>query len=268
MGCHVDPERFSLGRIEREERRRAWAGLRMLCVNQNVISSSLSTGLSSLGVKLPLDVNDVDLLTGTVSEPVPRLTQMTYFLLQYRLHNISSMVCDNIFSFPPRYSVTQIEAEILAVHEMCEKRYQMEPGVDPLPVHHLANLNILYSYIHQLYLLLLRPALYRYWQGDVTVETCAARAKCFVSAKTSLAIHQTLYESPQFAAYKWYNSGLGSFHAFHAAVILCAMLMHLGNNYEANDTKDVLWKSLDVFASLSNSSSFCHKAVPVLRQMM
>jgi hypothetical protein len=48
MGCHVDPERFALGRIEREERRRAWAGLRMLCVNQNVISSSLSAFLSSL----------------------------------------------------------------------------------------------------------------------------------------------------------------------------------------------------------------------------
>ncbi|KAL2835588.1 hypothetical protein BJY01DRAFT_69006 [Aspergillus pseudoustus] len=268
MGCHVDPERFSLGPIEREERRRAWAGLTMLYVNQNVMFGNLNPGLSSFGVKLPLDVNDVDLLTGTVSEPVPRPTQMTYLLLQYRLHNISSMICDTLFSFPPRYSVAQIETEILTVHEMCEKRYQLEPGTDPLPVHHLANLNILYSYIHQLYLLLLRPALCRYLQGDITTETCAARAKCVASAKTSLAIHQTLYESPQFAAYKWYNSGLGSFHAFHAAVILCIMLMYPENHYEANDTKDILWKSLDIFASLSNRSSFCSKAVPVLRQII
>ncbi|CEL01477.1 hypothetical protein ASPCAL01059 [Aspergillus calidoustus] len=268
MGCHVDPERFALGPIEREERRRAWAGLTMLYVNQNVTFGNLNPGLSSFGVKLPLDVNDVDLLTGTVSGPVNRPTQMTYLLVQYRLHNISSMICDTLFSFPPRYSVTQIEAEILNVHEMCEKRYQLEPGLEPLPVHHLANLNILYSYIHQLYLLLLRPALCRYLQGDITPETCAARAKCVASAKTSLAIHQTLYESPQFASYKWFNSGLGSFHAFHAAVILCVMLMYPDNHYEAQDIKEILWKSLDVFASLSNRSSFCSKAVPVLRQII
>ncbi|KAL2834486.1 hypothetical protein BDW59DRAFT_48067 [Aspergillus cavernicola] len=268
MGCHVDPERFALGPIEREERRRAWAGLTMLYTIQNTTFGNLNPGLASLGVKLPLDVNDVDLLTGTVSEPAPRPTQMTYLLLQHRLYNISSMICETLFSFPPKYTVAQLEAEILTVHEMCEKRYQLEPGLEPLPVHHLANLNILYSYIHQLFLLLLRPALCRYLQGDITTETCAARAKCIASAKTSLAIHQTLYGSPQFASYKWYNSGIGSFHAFHAAVILCVMLMYPENHYETSDTKDLLWKSLDVFASLSNRSNFCSKAVPVLRQII
>ncbi|CEL05787.1 hypothetical protein ASPCAL06902 [Aspergillus calidoustus] len=268
MGCHVDPERFALVPIEREERRRAWAGLTMLYVSQNVTFGNLNPGLSSFGVKLPLDANDVDLLAGTVLEPVHRLTQMTYLLLQYRLHNISSMICDTLFNFPPRYSVTQIEAEILNVHETCEKRYQLELGPEPLPVHHLANFNILYSYIHQLYLLLLRPALCQYLQGNITPETCAARVKCLASAKTSLAIHQSLYESPQFVSYKWFNSGLGSFHAFHAAVILCVMLIYPDNHYEAHDIKKILWKSLDIFASLSNRSSFCSKAVPVLRQIM
>ncbi|KAL2872299.1 Zn(II)2Cys6 transcription factor [Aspergillus lucknowensis] len=268
MGCHVDPERFALGSIEREERRRAWAGLTMLFDHQNVPFGSLNPGFASLDVKLPLDVNDVDLLTSGVSEPALIPTQMTYLLLQYRLHNICSMICDTLFSFPSRYSIPQLEAEILTVHEMCEKRYQLDPGLEPLPAHHLANLNILYSYIHQLFLLLLRPTLCRYLQGDITTETCAARAKCVASAKTSLAIHQTLYESPQFAAYKWYNSGLGSFHAFHAAVILCVMLMYPENQYEANDIKNLLWNSLDVFASLSNRSNFCSKAVPVLRRII
>ncbi|KAL4987214.1 hypothetical protein BDW68DRAFT_188210 [Aspergillus falconensis] len=266
MGCHVDPERFALGPIEREERRRAWAGLTMLYTAHSNAYGTPHPGLVSTTTKLPLDVNDVDLLTGRVSESAtPRPTQMTYLLLQYRLHNVLYMICQSLFSFPPRHTTAQLEVEILSVHEMCEKRYQLEPGLEPLPVHHLANLNILYSYIHQLLLLLFRPALCRYLQGEITTETCAARAKCLASAKTSLAIHQTLHESPQFASYKWYNSNQGSFHAFHAAVILCAMLMYPENQYEAADIKDLLWKSLDVFTSLSNRSNFCSKAVPVLR---
>ncbi|KAL4916939.1 hypothetical protein BDW62DRAFT_211608 [Aspergillus aurantiobrunneus] len=268
MGCHIDPERFALGSIEREERRRAWAGLTMLYTSQNTTYGNVNPGLASLDVRLPLDVNDVDLLTGTVSEPGPRPTQMTYLLLQYRLFNVSSRICEALFSFPPRYTVTQLETEILTVHEMCEKRYQLEPGPEPLPVHHLANLNVLYSYIHQLLLLLFRPALCQYLQGDITTETCAARAKCIASAKTSLAIHQTLYESPQFASYKWYNSNEGSFHAFHAAVVLCVMLMYPENQYEAAEIKELLWNSLEVFASLSNRNNFCSKVVPVLRQMI
>jgi hypothetical protein len=269
MGCHIDPERFALGPIEREERRRAWAGLKMLYTTHNNLYGSSSPGLTTMSTKLPLDVNDVDLLTGTAPETAtPRPTQMTYLLLQYRLHDVSSMICESLFSFPPRYTAAQLEAEILSVHETCEKRYQLEQGSEPLPVHHLANLNILYSYIHQLLLLLFRPALCRYLQGEITNETCAARAKCLASAKTSLSIHQTLHESPQFASYKWYNSNQGSFHAFHAAVILCVMLMYPENQYEAADIKENLWKSLDVFASLSNRSNFCSKAVPVLRLIM
>ncbi|KAL4761949.1 Zn(II)2Cys6 transcription factor [Aspergillus foveolatus] len=266
MGCHIDPERFALGPIEREERRRAWAGLKMLYTTHNNLYGSPSPGLTTMSTKLPLDVNDVDLLTGTAPETAtPRPTQMTYLLLQYRLYDVSSMICESLFSFPPRYTAAQLEAEILSVHEVCEKRYQLEPGLESLPVHHLANLNILYSYIHQLLLLLFRPALCRYLQGEITNETCAARAKCLASAKTSLSIHQTLHESPQFASYKWYNSNQGSFHAFHAAIILCVMLMYPENQYEAADIKEILWKSLDVFASLSNRSNFCSKAVPVLR---
>ncbi|RDW90838.1 fungal specific transcription factor domain-containing protein [Aspergillus mulundensis] len=269
MGCHVDPERFALGPIEREERRRAWAGLTMLYNTHNNAYGILNPGLATMGTKLPLDVNDVDLLTGTASElSTPRPTQMTYLLLQYRLYNVSSMICESLFSFPPRYTPAQLEVEILSVHEMCEKRYQLEPALEPPPVHHLANLNILYSYIHQLLLLLLRPALCRYLQGDVTTETCAARVKCLASAKTSLTIHQTLHESPQFASYKWYNSNQGSFHAFHAAVILCVMLMYPESAHEAAEIKELLWKSLDVFAALSNRSTFCSKAVPVLRQII
>lgn len=270
MGCHIDPERFGLGPIEREERRRAWAGLMMLYTIQNASFGSLDQRLLAQDVKLPADVNDVDLLTGTATALTTRPTQMTYLLLKFRLYKISAMICEAIFSFPykPRASVSQLEADIVGVQEMCDKRYQLDTSQEPLPTHHLANMNIVYSYIHQLFLLLLRPTLCRYLQGEVNSETSASRAKCIASSKASLAIYQTLFEAPHFAPYKWYNSGLGSFHAFHAAVVLSIVLLNSESQAEFIEIKDILWKSLDIFAALSNRSAFCSKAIPILRQIL
>lgn len=270
MGCHIDPERFGLGPIEREERRRAWAGLMMLYTIQNASFGSLDQRLLAQNVKLPADVNDIDLLTGTSPELATHPTQMTYLLLKFRLYKVSAMICEAIFAFPykPVLTIPHLETQIVAIQEMCDERYQLDTSREPLPTHHSANMHILYSYIHQLFLLLLRPMVCRYFQGDITPETSAARAKCIASSKASLAIYQILFESPQFVPYKWYNGGLGSFHAFHAAVVLSVILINPESQAEFTEIKDILWKSLDVFAALSNRSAFCSKAVPILRQIM
>ncbi|KAJ5591668.1 uncharacterized protein N7459_002037 [Penicillium hispanicum] len=279
MGCHIDPERFLLGPIEREERRRAWAALLVLYTIQNTSFGSLDQQMFTYDVKMPADVDDVDLLTGpAVSTTDPssspsagRPTQMTYLLLNFRLHKISNRVCESIFSSPQgsRFSVSQLEAEIMAIREGCDVRYQLDSKhADPLPVYHQANMNILYSQIHQTLLLLFRPSLCRYLQGEITPETCISRAKCMASAKASLSIFHALAEPAQFSPYKWYTSGLGSFHAFHAAVVLAVGLMHPENPAEFDDTKEILKQALELFASLSVRSVFCSKAVPVVRQLI
>lgn len=279
MGCHIDPERFMLGSIEREERRRVWAGLTMLYTIQNTSFGSLDQQMLSQDVKSPADVDDIDLLTTPTlpltSDPssspsAARPTQMTYLLLTSKLYKISNKVCEHIFSYPQtsRYSTNQLENEILALREVCDARYTLDSTQEPLAVHHQANLNILYSQIQQLLLLLLRPTLCRYLQGEVTQETCETRAKSISSAKMSLTIFQTLLEAPQFTPYKWYTSGLGSFHAFHAAVVLATSLLNPENRLEFDDTKELLNQSLDMFAALSGRSFFCRKAVPVIRQIM
>jgi hypothetical protein len=268
MGCHVDPERFALGPVECEERRRAWTGLIILYIDQNNTFGGPSQRIHSQDVKFPLEINDVDLFTGETSEHTTHPTQMTYLLLEYQLKKISLMICETLFTFTPRFNVPHIETEILAVHETCDKRYQLNANGETLPAHHLANLNILYGHIHQLFLLVLRPNLCRYLQGEITPETCSARAKCATSAKATLAIYQSLHDLPQYSAYKWYNSGLGSFHAFHAAVVLCAILMGPDGQFEFTEIHDLLRGSLDAFAALSNRSNFCSKAVPVLRQLL
>ena len=71
MGCHLDPERFALGPIEREERRRVWAGLMMLYTIQNTSFGSLDQRMLTQDVKMPADIDDVDLLTGSNPRSAP-----------------------------------------------------------------------------------------------------------------------------------------------------------------------------------------------------
>lgn len=277
MGCHLDPERFVLGPIEREERRRVWTGLMMLYTIHNTSFGSLDQQFINQDVKMPADVDDIELLTSPsapTSDPssspsASRPTQMTYLLLSFRLYKISTRICETLFTYPQasRFTIAQLEAELLTVRDLCDARYQSD-NQDPLPVHHQANLNILYSQIHQLLLLLLRPNLCRFVQGEITPETCESRSKCMASAKASLSIFQTLLESSQFAPYKWYTSGLGSFNAFHGAVVLAVGLLNPENEAEFDEIKECLTKALDMFASLSVRSIFCSKAVPVVRQIM
>lgn len=223
---------------------------------------------------MPADIDDVDLLTSpSLKRPAPstfpRPTQMTYLLLNFRLYKISSKICETIFSYPStsRFTTSHLEAEIISVREMVEARYALDTN-NPLPIQHQANHHILYSQIHQLLLLLLRPSLCRYLQGEITPETCSTRAKCIASAKASLSIFETLLETPSFKPYKWYTSGLGSFHAFHAAVTLAVILLIPEGQSEYEEIKDILDRALDMFASLSVRSVFCSKAVPIIRQMI
>ena len=64
------------------------------------------------------------------------------------------------------------------------------------------------------------------------------------------------------------QNGLGSFHAFHAAVVLAIGLLSPDSATEFVETKGILSKSLQQFASLSVRSIFCNKAVPLVRQIM
>lgn len=276
MGCDVDPEMFLLGPIEREERRRAWAGLMMLHTIQNTSFGYLSRQRFSQDVKMPADVDDNHLLTGptVTSDPssspsTSRPTQMTFLLLTYRLHTISNKICELLFaSRQSRHSMPQLETEILTIRELCDTRYQVDQNQEPLPVQHQANQIILQSHINQLLLLLHRPGLCLFFQGEITPETCASRAKCVTSAKASLSNFHTLADSPQFAPYKWYTSGLGSFHAFHAAVVLAVDLSLSETRAEFDGKKETLSRALDLFASLSVRSPFSSKAVPVIRQIV
>jgi hypothetical protein len=240
----------------------------MLYVSQNNIFDGINFESTLSRVMLPLDINDADLLTGNVPEQVLRPTQMTYFLLHHQLDSISAKICDALFRFPSGYPVGNLEAEIFAVLGVCERRYQVAPCDDNLPLHHLAAVNILYSYCHHLLLLIHRPGVCRYLQGHITRETHAAWTNCIASAKVILSAYQIFHNTPGSGSYKWSSSGNGSFYAFHALVILSLLTMIPSNQFEIAEVMDLLRRSTLVFVSFSKSGRFCGNAVPVIGQIM
>ncbi|KAK2039337.1 hypothetical protein LZ31DRAFT_598940 [Colletotrichum somersetense] len=206
IGCHVDPSGLALDVIEREERRRCWAGLTMLYTTQN-------TGLGNLGtsrlfcdhsVLPPADVDDQDLVAGSNEPPrhTVRATQMSYLLLKFRLYEIGSNICTNVLAVqdPSVRTILDLDQAIAAEQQHFRALYISHSRREPLPAHHQAHYHILSGYSHQLLLLLHRPLLRASPHSGNLKES---RTRCFESAKSLLDIHAQFHESSDFTAFKW-----------------------------------------------------------------
>ncbi|EEP75999.1 predicted protein [Uncinocarpus reesii 1704] len=270
MGCHLDPDHFNLGVVEAEKRRRCWAALVMLHMTQKISFRNLDQQKLSRDVRLPAEANDTDLVDGRPLPLPSGPTQMTYLLFKFRMYDIAYKICSEIFGLqqPSHTMVKKLDGEISAQQEAWNTRYLGDTKVYPLPSHHVAHMNILFGYSHQLFLLLHRPVLNRYLTGEINDVTRSSRDRCLDSAKGLLAIQKTLSESPEFTPYKWYTAGLASFHAFHAAVVLAVIMMSSNNNTENEEIRNILMNSLQVFKVLSSRSSLCEKAVPILGRLI
>lgn len=69
IGCHIDPKLLDVGPVEAEERRRCWAGLKMLYQNQATYMGNLLPNPVSADVDLPADVNDDEITENGVHSP-------------------------------------------------------------------------------------------------------------------------------------------------------------------------------------------------------
>ena len=269
IGCHVDPTAFNLDVVEIEERRRCWAGLKMLYSNQNVATGhiGLSHALLPSNCRLPIDVNDEFLVPGhfvLVQATNPSgATQMTYLLLKFRLYDLCSEICYRVLGQKnvDADAIRQIDALLQEEQKTWETRYGDAARVESLPPHHLAHINILYSYANHLMLLL---------HHANAVDPVAdqelshwSRSRCLESAKSLLEIHAFLQECPDFEPFRWYNRGLGSFHAFHAAVVLVAL-----NRSDIEPVRQPLQRCLEIFRAMSDISPLCANATPILQQLM
>lgn len=272
IGCHVDPDTLGLELIEKEERRRAWAGLMMLYTNQN--SALGHVGLPHTAFiassKPPADVNDDDLREDVLelNNPTGQATQMTYLLLKFRLYDICAEVCANVLSkeTPDLDYIRKMDDTIRNERRTWDYRLTQAIETVPMHVHHVAHLHILHSYANHLTMLL--------YQRQALDSQCpfsvkhVARGRCLESAKHLLQIHATINETPEMTPFRWYGRGVGSFHAFHAA----ALMTHLLNLDSIGDESELyinlLQGCLSRFNSLAEYSTVCAKAAPVLRVLL
>jgi hypothetical protein len=272
IGCHVDPSDFDLDVVDCEERRRCWAGLMMLYMIQNTAMGNLGPQYhrTHCTTRMPADLNDADLVAGQYILPVPceGATQMSYLLLKFRLYEISSSICTQVLgtSQPSSAIISNLDQVILREHGHWERSYYSHSRAEPLPVYHTVHLNILYGYSHQLALLLHRPVLTN--PSTDPVQHGISWARCMESAKALVGIHALFYNCPEFAPFSWYMRGLASFHAFHASVVLIAILTNDMQQKDSSGLNQLIEQCVDRFEALSDLSLICRKAAPVLRHLL
>lgn len=271
LGCHIDPSHFKLDIVRAEERRRCWAGLMMLYTVQNTCMGNLGLPRLAADVHDPADIDD-DRLDTRQHLPVVEsgsATQMSYLLLKFRLYNICSDICEQVLSMidPNPAVIDDLDARIHSEQEHWEMKYLIHTGAGSLPVAHLVHINILYGYSHQLSLLLHRPILIACSSTD-SARYENSRQTCIKSAHNLLQIHKSFYDSSHFAPFAWYNRGLGSFHAFHAAIVLIVVLAECEDMTLASELRQMLNECEDRFNKMADLSPICRKAAPVLRHLL
>lgn len=262
IGVHVDPDKLNLGLAEGEERRRCWAGLVMLYTINNTALKSLDSRPLPQDVKLPADINDSDLLYGRVQADSDAPTQMTYILFKFHLYELSARISH--FVLDTHRSVVELdvynlEKEIASEREKWNLRYHID-SARQVPLHHQVQVHILHIYSHQLTLLLYRPLVFG------PNATSQAKERCIASALEILFTHKTLCEVAVFKPYKWYVLGLGSFYAFHAAVVLAAMLLEPLDDVEY--IRKPITDAMERFRSSRWRSSICEKASRALEKLL
>lgn len=272
LGCHVDPSEFGLDIVDCEERRRCWAGVMMLYMLQNTSLGHLGPDPrhAANGVQLPTDLNDVDLRVGEYNMPqtsgLP--TQMSYLLLKFKLYDIASEISSLVLSSPqpPMALIDRMDRALSDEQQGWNARYQAHSSSRTMPIGHEAHLNILHGYAHQMTLLLHHQAM-----KQALLETpqhTKSTSKCLESARGLLQIHSVFLNCAEFAPFGWYLRGIGSFHAFHAAVSLIALTVSQPWREPFGDLTTPLRDCVQNFEKLSRVSLICEKAAPILRSLL
>ena len=272
IGCHVDPSEFGLDVVQREERRRCWSGLMMLYTNQNTAMGNVALphGLLHASTRPPADIDDCELIVNAQHIPPspPHATQMSYLLHKFRLYDICSELCDRFLNVEiASYElVSDIDVAMVKEQRWWETQYSGDTRSAQLPIYHLAHLKILHSYANHLLLLLHHPVA----MGRVyaTSEREWSESRVIPSAMRLLEIHAEMYDSRDFAPFKWYNRGIGSFHAFHAATVLFGLRGSTYARGRAAEIREALHKCAARLETMSTLSPLCLKAGPVLRYLL
>jgi hypothetical protein len=222
--------------------------------------------LSKYNVKLPIDANDIDIHSDSILTRPHEPTQMSYILFKVQLYSLTGRICDQILGShrPSHASIAALDADIEAEQDKWDAMYVRDIQNSRIQRYQRVHWNILHSHAHQLYLLLHRPFFDDTSEGSFVRRS---RARCITSAAALLDIHKLFCEERQFHQFRWYGSGLGSFHAFHGAVVLAMALLQDRDEEFDYQMRVPLDELITRFEAPAGRSTVCAKALPILKYL-
>ncbi|GIZ38717.1 hypothetical protein CKM354_000212200 [Cercospora kikuchii] len=199
-------------------------------------------------------------------------TQMTYLLKKFRLYDLCTDICEHVLckSCGHLAQIRRLDGAIQREQRSWDTQFfAIARTEQQLAPHHRAHVNILRSYAHHLTLLLHQQVILR--TSDAANDEDVLRwssVRCLDAAMSILHVHAYVQNDPELQTYQWYNRGLGSFHAFHATVVLVMMCQRGLHQNRKHVIGPALRDCHARFAGMGDLSPFCAKAAPLLQMLV
>ncbi|KAJ4172984.1 hypothetical protein NW754_003190 [Fusarium falciforme] len=251
LRCNVDSQ--NLNCIEKERRRRCWAGILMLHTYQ-----SRST--------MPADVNDSDIHEDKITEASSLPTSMSLMRFKLRLFELSTEICSRLADSSTLDEASMNRYDSLIASEREEWNSVFLPDGTPsiLDIASYAYWCILQTYAHQLYLLIHRP----FYHSQSPRYLPSSREKYLESSMALLDLHRQICELPTLRPYRWLANGMTSFNAVQGAVALAACLNDGTGQADTTASHCQMFDhAVQRIKSLQKSSPVCAKAYPALQNL-
>ncbi|EXA32911.1 hypothetical protein FOMG_18150 [Fusarium oxysporum f. sp. melonis 26406] len=268
LQCNAAKPDPNLTLVERERRRRCWAGILLLHTYQAILFRDVDmSSLINDYTTMPENVNDTDILHDRILQPSTQPTQMSVMIFKISLFRLSARICKELSDVTPltQARLVALDAEIASEQQRWASIFLVDGAPSLLDSSSYALWCALDVYAHQLYLLLHRPFSRPANQPLYRPES---RQKCITSSLVLLDIHQKWMELPRLSSYRWYAYGVVGSCALHGAATLASCLLE--HNDPEIDTS-VERKAFDAavlrFDKLQERGSLYVKAYPVLRQL-
>ncbi|KFA80671.1 hypothetical protein S40288_01750 [Stachybotrys chartarum IBT 40288] len=271
LRCHSDSPDISC--IERERRRRCWAGILIVHSDQALLYRDTDLShLCNMKTPMPSDANDSDILeSGILTRPReasgPEPTQMSLMRFQIRLFHLLTDICNHISSADrlDEASLIRLDAAVAEEQQKWDSLYLVDGARSILDTAGYAKWCMLQAFAHQIYLLLHRPFhTTRSGQGRFRAES---RDRCIKSGLALLDIHRQLCELPCLKCYRWTVKGTITYNALHGAVALTSCLLDTAHGPPSTEHIAAIDAIVHRLEKLQGCSPACASVYPILRHL-
>ncbi|EEU38697.1 uncharacterized protein NECHADRAFT_101146 [Fusarium vanettenii 77-13-4] len=267
LRCHSNGDASNF--IERERRRRCWAGILILHTDQTLLYRDIDlSSLANMKATMPADANDDEIqehaiLTPPAQASSRRVTHMSLIRFHFQLFQLSTRVHSHV-SGPNQLNEAALgpfDAEISAQQQQWDSLYLVNGARSILDTAGYAHWCILQTYAHQLYLLLHRP----FHHSRSTRFRPESRDRCAQSGLALLDIHRQFFQLPRLKCYRWLVNGTISCNALHGAVALTSCLLDMPNDADFTEHLAVIDAAVVRLECLKRKSPACSHIYPILR---